>query len=142
VELTSALSTQQRAYLDRNLLAVLGTSRRDGSPQLSTVHFSVLDDGVYVGVGRGSAKWHNAGREPRVALIVNEGASQLVIYGRAERVGSDPERLDRYRAHRTNTAGKGSDIGVPPEGDAFRAQLDEGNRALLRITPERVLGLE
>ena len=134
------LSSGQREYLNRNLLGVLATSRRDGSPQLSTIHFSLLDDGIYVGAGRASAKWRNAGRDPRVALLVNEGARQLVIYGRAERIAADPERLERYREHRANTAAKGSELGAPAEPAAFRAQLDEGNRALLRITPERVLG--
>ena len=133
------LTDEQRAYLDRNLLGVIATSRRDGTPQLSTVHYSVQDDGIYVGVGRATAKWHNAGRQPRVALLVNEGRAQLVVYGAAEQVGDDPERVDRYRAHRTQTFGKGSEMGMPPDGDAFREQLDAGNRALLRITPERVL---
>ena len=133
------LTDEQRAYLDRNLLAILATSRRDGTPQVSTVHYSVQDDGIYVGVGRGSAKWFNAGRHPRVALLVNEGRAQVVIYGAAEQVGDDPERVDRYRAHRTQTHGKGGELGLPPEGDAFRELLDAGNRALLRITPDRVL---
>ena len=133
------LTDEQRAYLDRNLLAIIATARRDGSPQISTVHYSVQDDGVYVGVGRDTAKWRNAARQPRVALLVNEGRAQLVIYGAAEQVGDDPERVDRYRQHRTQTAGKGSEMGMPAEGDAFRAMIDQGNRALLRITPERVL---
>ena len=133
------LTDEQRAYLDRNLLAVIATSKRDGTPQLSTVHYSMQDDGIYVGVGRDSAKWHNAARQPRVALLVNEGRAQVVVYGAAEQVGDDPERVDRYRAHRTQTHGKGSEMGMPPEGDAFREQIDAGNRALLRITPDRVL---
>ena len=133
------LTDEQRAYLDRNLLCILATSRRDGTPQVSTLHYSVQDDGIYIGVGRTSAKWHNVGRQPRVAIVVNEGRAQLVVYGTAEQVGDDPERVDRYRAHRTQTHGKGGELGLPQEGDAFREMLDAGNRALLRITPERVL---
>lgn len=133
------LTDEQRAYLDRNLLCILATSKRDGSPQVSTLHYSVQDDGIYVGLTRNSAKWHNVGRQPRVALLVNEGRAQVVIYGTAEQVGEDPERVDRYRAHRTQTHGKGGELGLPQEGDAFRELLDAGNRAMLRITPERVL---
>ena len=133
------LTDEQRAYLDRNLLCILATSRRDGTPQVSTLHYSVQDDGIYIGVARTSAKWHNVGRQPRVAVVVNEGRAQLVVYGTAEQVGDDPERVDRYRAHRTQTHGKGGELGLPQEGDAFREVLDAGNRALLRITPERVL---
>lgn len=133
------LTDEQRAYLDRNLLCILATSRRDGTPQLSTLHYSLQDDGIYIGVARASAKWHNVGRQPRVALVVNEGRAQLVVYGTAEQVGDDPERVDRYRAHRTQTHGKGGELGLPQEGDAFREILDVGNRAMLRITPERVL---
>jgi PPOX class probable F420-dependent enzyme len=134
-----AFTDEQRDYLERNLLCVLATTRRDGSPQVSTVHYSLQGDEVYIGVGRDSAKWHNAGRNPRVALIVNEGRAQVVIYGTAEQVGDDPVRVDHYRVHRTITAAKGGEYGVPPAGDAFRDQLDAGNRAMLRITPDRVL---
>ncbi len=133
------LTDEQRAYLERNLLCILATSRRDGSPQVSTLHYSMQDDGIYVGVTRDSAKWHNAGRQPRVALLVNEGRAQVVVYGTAEQVSADPERVDRYRVHRTQTHGKGGELGLPLEGDAFRELLDSGNRAMLRITPERVL---
>ena len=119
---------------------MLATTRRDGSPQLSTIHYSLLDDGIYIGASRASAKWHNARRQRQVALLVNEDARQLVIYGRAERVEADPERFERYREHRANTAAKGSGLDAPSDSAAFRAQLDEGDRALLRITPERVLG--
>ena len=138
-EAAMELTDEQRDYLDRNLLCMLATSRRDGSPQVSTLHYSLQDDGIYVGVTRDSAKWHNAGRQPRVALLVNEGRAQVVVYGTAEQVGDDPERVDRYRAHRTQTHGKGGELGLPLEGDAFRELLDSGNRAMLRITPERVL---
>lgn len=90
-------------------------------------------------VGEYSAKWRNVGRRPRVAVLVNEGRAQLVVYGAAEQVSEDPERVDRYRVHRTQTHGKGGEMGLPREGDAFRDMLDAGNRAMLRITPERVL---
>ena len=137
------LSDPQREFVDRNLHAVLATARRDGSPQASTVHFSRIGEALYVGAGRNSAKFLNAAREPRVVLVVNEGPAQLVIYGAAELVETDPERVDRYREHRIETARKGSELGVPPEGEAFREQLDAGaGRALLRITPERALGLD
>ena len=43
------LTDEQRAYLDRNLLCILATSRRDGTPQVSTLHYSVQDDGIYIG---------------------------------------------------------------------------------------------
>ena len=132
-------SEEQRAYLDRNLHAVLATTRRDGSPQASTVHFSVLDGAICVGAGRDSAKWRNAGRQPQVVLVVTEGPRQLVIYGTCEQVEADPQRVELYRRHRASTALKGSDLGPPPTGEAFRTQLDDGNRVMLRITPQRVL---
>lgn len=134
-----ALTDAQRAYLDRNLLCILATSRRDGSPQVSTIHYSLQGGDIYIGVSRDSAKWRNVGRRPRVAVLVNEGRAQLVVYGAAEQVSEDPERVDRYRVHRTQTHGKGGEMGLPREGDAFRDMLDAGNRAMLRITPERVL---
>lgn len=132
----------QRDFLDRNLLGVLATSRRDGSPQVSTIYFSRVGDLLYVGTTKASAKFQNAGRHPAVALVVNEGPAQIVVYGTAEQLTEDPERVDRYRDHRADTGRKGSEFGTPPGGDAFAAELDQAGSGLLRITPTSVLGGE
>ena len=44
-----------------------------------------------------TAKWNNALRQPKVALLVNDGRKQLVIYGDAEGIADDPERNELTR---------------------------------------------
>jgi hypothetical protein len=78
------------------------------------------------------AKYVNAMRQPRVAVLVNDGRRQCIVYGRAVGVPEDPERLRltrRVREHR----------GVAvPDDTTLSAELTRDKRAMLRITPEVV----
>ena len=122
---------QDRALREHNL-CVLGTGRRDGSPQLSTVYYHYDGTDIVISATRDRAKWINAMRQPNVALVVNDGRKQIVVYGSASGVPDDPERLRltrRVREHR----------GVAvPDDDTLARELSEAMRAMLRIVPERV----
>ncbi len=88
------LEDAQRAFLEAGKLAVFATGRQDGSPQLSTVAYLMDGEGrLIISVKAFTAKWKNALRQPRVALSVNEGHAQLIVYGRAEAISEDPERV-------------------------------------------------
>ena len=91
------LSDDQKEYLERNKLCVLATGRRDGSPQVSTVMYDFDGEDIVVSAKSYTAKWRNAVRQPKVALLVNEGRKQLVIYGTAETIERDPERAELTR---------------------------------------------
>lgn len=65
---------------------MLGTGRKDGPPQLSTVMYDFNGTDFVVSIRRKSAKWVNSGRKSHVALIVFAGRRQLVCYGNAERL--------------------------------------------------------
>lgn len=142
-----SLTPEQDAYLRAHQLCVFATSRRDGSPQLSTVIYSY--DGTYVtlSVTTERAKWANALRQPKVALLVPDGRRQLVVYGNAEPVGPDhPERIAIWRHHRALQDAYPAELWggtrppAPPTDDAaYARQLDETHRVLLRISPDRVL---
>ncbi|MEX1022765.1 MAG: hypothetical protein WD058_06415, partial [Dehalococcoidia bacterium] len=78
----------------------------------------------------------NVRRNPRVALHVADGRNQVIVYGAAE-VIDGPERdraIIAIRAHQGDPLPEGSDL------RAFSARLDELQRVVLRVTPERVLG--
>jgi hypothetical protein len=77
-------------------------------------------------------KWKNATRQPKVALLVNEGRQQLIVYGTAEGITEDPDRLELTKRLRRRA---GTDF---PDDATFAAQLNETHRTILRITPERV----
>ena len=125
-------SPEQEAFLAERTWAVLATGRRDGSPQVSMVAFDWDGKQLIVSVKSHTAKWHNAQRQPRVALLVHEDRKQLVIYGRAQAIDRDPERAELSRPVFKKVMGK-----AVPQGDAFIRHLDEQKRTILRIIPEK-----
>jgi PPOX class probable F420-dependent enzyme len=80
-------------FLRQRPTAVLGTLRRDGSPQASVVWY-LWDAGEFViSTIDATAKWHNLRRDPRCSLCVEDpGSGQMVVaYGSA--------RLDEGEVH-------------------------------------------
>ncbi len=126
-----ALTPEQDEYLKNHRLAVLATGRKDGSPQVSTIMYNYDGSDIVTSVKSYTAKWNNALRQPKVALLVNDGRKQLVIYGEAEGIADDPERKELTRRMRI---AMGS---APDDEDAFVAQLNEEKRTVLRIRPDK-----
>ena len=132
--MTFAWDPDHRSYLESHTWAVLATGRRDGSPQQSMIGYAVDDEGrVVVSVKSYTAKWHNAVRQPRVSLTVPDGRIQLVIYGEAEAIDSDPARAELTAGVFAALSG-----GPAPDPDAIVPMLDEQQRTVLRITPSSV----
>jgi PPOX class probable F420-dependent enzyme len=125
---------EQRAFLESRKWAVLATGRRDGSPQVSTVGYVLDDEGrLLLSVKAFTAKWKNALRQPKVALVVNDDRKQCVVYGAAEGIDADPERAELTGRVFERLSGN-----LPPEGEAFTKLLDDQQRTVLRITPEKI----
>lgn len=124
---------EQSEFLQSRLWAALATGRRDGSPQIS--HVGYVWDGAHllVSVKAYTAKWKNAKRQPKVALLVHEDRKQLVIYGTAEGVDRDPERAElTAKVFRRLSGNAAMEV-----DDAFLRMLDEQQRTVLRITPHK-----
>ena len=128
----SALTPEMETFLHEQQIAALATGRRDGSPQLSHVVYDYDGADIVISVKSYTAKWHNARRQPRVALLVHEGRKQLVIYGRAEAIESDPERIELTARVFRRLSGN-PDLAVSAD---FVKTMDEQNRTVLRIRPE------
>lgn len=124
---------EQRQYLEDHNLAVLATGRRDGSPQVSSVVYAVDGDDVLLSVKSYTAKWNNALRQPKVALVVHDGRRQLIIYGTATGIEADPDRAE------LSADVWGAMLGERPEPADIVESLDEQSRTVLRITPDTVL---
>ena len=131
----SVLTPEQDEFLRAQRLAVLGTGRRDGSPQLSTIYYDYDGSDILISVTSDRWKWKNAVRQPRVALLVNDGRKQLIVYGRAEGIDDDAGIVASHRRLRARGGRE-----APSEDAAFLEELRADHRVVLRITPERAMG--
>ena len=129
------ITPEQSAYLRERQVAVLATSRKDGTPQQSMITYLFDGEHIVISTVKTSAKHHNIRRQPQVSLLVPDGKQQVIVYGAAE-VLEGRER-DRYimaiREH------QGDPLPADYDLDRFSARLDELGRVILRIAPERVL---
>ena len=133
----AAPTVGQREYLAGHQLCVLGTGRRDGSPQLSMVTY--LFDGEYLlsSITKDRAKYFNVLRQPRVSVLVPDGGQQVIVYGSAEILEGKArdEAIIAIRAHQGDPLPEDYDLG------RFSQRLDELKRVVVRITPETVIGV-
>lgn len=114
--------------------AVLVTSRRDGSPQLSPVSCGVDPEGrIVVATYPERAKVHNARREPRVSLCVlsDEWDDAWV------QVDGNAEVLDMPQATEPFVEYFRSISGEHPDWDSYREAMRRQGKSLLRVTIER-----
>lgn len=133
------LTETQREYLNAHNLAVLATAKQDGSPQISMVNYLFERSHIYVSVTTDRAKWKNTQRQPKVALLVQDDRRQLIVYGTVEGIPGGPARdaaIASIRARAGNPLPPGANMA------RFSRELDEAHRVVLRITPQRVLGIE
>ncbi len=127
-------SPEQRRFALDHQWAVLATGRRDGSPQQSMVGYVLDDTGrAVISVKSYTAKWHNARRQPRVSLCVTDGRQHLVVVGTVETIDADPLRAELTAAVFGRLGG-----GDLPDPTTLIPLLDEQQRTVLRLTPERV----
>lgn len=129
----NVLTDEQKAFLHSHKIAVLATGRRDGSPQVSHIVYDFDGNDIAISVKSYTAKWKNALRQPKVALLVHDGRKQLVIYGRAEAIAEDPDRIALTARVFARLSGKpGIEI-----TDEFVAGMDAQQRTVLRVIPEK-----
>ena len=133
--MTATLTDEQRTYLTDHMWAVLATGREDGSPQVSMVGY-VLDaeDRLVISIKSYTAKWKNALRQPRVAVMVVDGRTNATIYGTAECIDTDPLRAELTADVFERLMGE-----ERPDPTSIIPTLDEQQRTVLRITADKVL---
>jgi len=127
-----ALTAAQSDYLKSHTQGVLGTGRRNGSPQLSTINYMFDGEFVWISATKDRAKFVNAMRNPEVALLVPDNGKQVIVYGTAEGI---TERLERNRRTRALRA-----VGPnpsPASEEELDRQLESEGRVVIKITPLR-----
>ncbi|HWE54112.1 MAG TPA: TIGR03618 family F420-dependent PPOX class oxidoreductase [Acidimicrobiales bacterium] len=131
-------TSAQHQYLQDHLWAVLATGRSDGSPQQSMVGYVLDDEGrLVISAKAYTAKWKNAVRNPKVSVTVVDGRTHLVVYGTAETIDADPLRAELTADVFARVAGT-----ERQDATSFKATLDEQQRTVIRITPEKILFTE
>ena len=135
----AVLSEEHRQFLATHRLCVIGTSRRAGAPALSPVFYLFENDEIVVSITATRHKYRSVRRDPNVSVCVLHEEfpfSYLTVYGRG-RVEQD---------HAADVMAKVSEIiiGRPldgPERHKIEQRVADEQRVVLRITPDRVIGL-
>jgi PPOX class probable F420-dependent enzyme len=121
---------EARGFVRENHRAVLGTMRRDGTPQLSPITCAVDDSGaVIVSTRETAAKTHNVRRDPRAWLcVLNDGFfGQFVQLEGSVTIVSLPEAMDGLIDYYRSISGE------HPDWDEYRAAMERDQRVLLRL---------
>jgi PPOX class probable F420-dependent enzyme len=128
---------EDHEFLRTHGWALLATTRASGSPQVSLLAYHFDGDDIVISCRRKMAKVVNIRRDPRVVVAVVDGRSYVSVAGTAEIV------LDEPRLHELTLRLQAS---LRPEDAAkLQKELDLGlervGRAILRVVPERVVGM-
>lgn len=91
-----ALTAEQRAFLDEQHFAVLGTTNASGTPHLTIMWYLLDGDDIVFNTKAGRAKESNIERDPRVSLLVyaEDGYKYMRIDGRVTTI-TDPNIAHR-----------------------------------------------
>ena len=126
------LSPEAAEFLASHKWAVLSTGRRDGSPQSSLIGYHWDGTDAVLTFPRGSAKYKNVVRQPRVVMLVPDGRTAVTVYGDGELVEHDPARVDDYAKILAS-------FGAPESSrEEMVSSLDTEDRTILRIHPTTV----
>lgn len=120
-------------FLRDQRLAVLGTVKADGMPQLTPVYYAWDGKLIYLSITKTRAKYRNIVRDPRVTLCVVQDTPpypSLSIYGRAEI--EEEDILEHTLAVVHKFRGE-----TEMDKDAFLQELRRQQRVVAMITPER-----
>ena len=124
-------------FLSEPRNAVMGTSRKDGSPQLSAVWFVYREGKLYSYMYNSSAKCFNIRRNPKVAICVNAAhpdARSVTIYGTAELFGKS---TDVYRWVDRELAFRYHD--TPAAAEAYMDRADDDEASAVVVSPYKII---
>lgn len=122
--------------LERARTGKLATVRADGRPHVAPIWFDLDGEDVIFTTWHESVKAANLGREPRVAICVDDETppfSFVIIEGTA-RISTDPADL-RYWA--TRIAGRYMGAAL---AEAYGKRNGVPGELLVRVTPTKIMG--
>lgn len=116
----------------------VATLNKDGSAQLTTLWFAVVDGAIVFETFTKSQKIVNLKRDPRIAVLVEDGTTYdqlrgVSINARAELV-DEPAAVERYAAHIVRK----NNPDIAPEMIPQAAKMMAQKRTVVVIRPERI----
>lgn len=116
----------------------VATINKNGTPQLTTLWFAVVDGAIIFETFTKSQKIVNLKRDPRIAVLVEDGTSYdqlrgVSINGHAELV-DDPARVERF----AEAVVRKNNPEVPPEMIPQAAKAMAQKRTVVVVRPERI----
>lgn len=134
------LTEQMDSFLEGHRLMVLASAGNNGAPNVSTVLYHYDGADIVVSSKQYTAHTRNIHRQPQVSFVVNDGRAQLIVYGEAQVIDADPERMDLTKRI-MGRMGAGAEALSPEEQAKQDAEtikrLDEQERTVIRIRPTR-----
>jgi PPOX class probable F420-dependent enzyme len=125
-------------FIEQRRTLQVATLNRDGTPQLTTLWFAVVDGAIIFETFTKSQKIVNLKRDPRIAVLVEDGDTYdqlrgVSINGRAELV-DEPAAVEGYAA--AVVAKYNPEL--PPEARAQAATMLARKRTVVIIRPQRI----
>ncbi|MEX1255680.1 MAG: pyridoxamine 5'-phosphate oxidase family protein [Dehalococcoidia bacterium] len=128
------VTAEQRAFLEKNRLVVIGFNRKKGPPHMTPVYYALDGDDIIMSTTRTRFKTKAIRRNPDVSLCVlgeQPPFPYLLVYGKG--VIEDEGAVDVMMRVGERMTGQ-------PIGEAARLALEERatkeGRVVLRFTPE------
>ena len=134
----SEIGPETTAFLQSQRNLVLGTLRKDGSPQASPVWYLWTGEAFVISTITATAKWWNLKRDPRASICVDDPATgqMVVAYGNA--VLTDGADEDVWDLTRELVAKNYPD--EPEQVDPHMEQIFEGQtRVLITVKPDDII---
>lgn len=134
--MNTELGPESRTFLEQMPNLILGTIRRDGSPQASPVWYLWTGSSFLISTIEATAKWQNLLRDPRCSVCVDkpETGQMIVAYGEATLQVEDV----RPRTHELVSKY------YPGEPERTEAHMERifsspARRVLIEITPGEII---
>jgi PPOX class probable F420-dependent enzyme len=132
------ISAETTSFLNSQRNLILGTLRKDGSPQASPVWYLWTGEAFVISTITATAKWWNLKRDPRISICVDDPATgqMVVAYGDAVLINSTDE--DVWDQTRELVAKYYPD--EPDQVDPHMEQIFEGQtRVLITVKPDNII---
>lgn len=120
-------------FVRNNSMAVIATTLRDGTPQMSPVTLAVVDDSIVMSTRETAYKVHQLRRDPRAYLCVfpDKWLGRWVQLNCTTEIVAQPAALDILVEYYRTLQGD------HPDWDEYRQAMVDDQRCIVRFTIDK-----